>query len=81
MSEVKSRTVASRKSVLTALWNHHGFHVVTMLPQRASFIASWFIDGNMVYLVEKFFPVGWSSGRRTLVVHIGNVPAHNSRMT
>jgi hypothetical protein len=29
-------------------------------------------------LIEKFFPVGWSVGRRQLVVHIRHAPAHNS---
>jgi hypothetical protein len=55
--EITRRTVASRKSILAVLWNSHGFHVVPILPLRASFNASWFIDGNLVPLVEKFFPV------------------------
>jgi hypothetical protein len=29
-----------------------------MLPSRVAFIASWFVDGNSVPLVEKFFPAG-----------------------
>jgi histone-lysine N-methyltransferase SETMAR len=52
-----------------------------MLPPRASFNASWFTDGNLVLLHEKFFPGWWSVGGSKLVVHIGNTPAHNSRMT
>jgi hypothetical protein len=52
-----------------------------MLPPRASFNASRFIDGNLVPLFEKFFPARWSAGRRKLGVHIDNIPAHNSRMT
>jgi hypothetical protein len=57
------------------------FHVAAMLPPRASFNASWFIDGNLVSLVEKFFSAGWSAGKRKLGVYINNAPTHNSGMT
>jgi hypothetical protein len=67
--------------MLIALWNPHGFYVVTMLPPRAPFNVSWFIDGSVVPLVEKFFPVGLSAERSKLVVRYNNVPVHNSRMT
>jgi hypothetical protein len=50
-----------------------------MLPPRAPFNASGFIDGNVVSLPEKLFPAGRSGGRRKLVAHIDNAPAHNSR--
>jgi hypothetical protein len=52
-----------------------------MLPPRASCNVSWFIDGNLVRLIEKFFPARWSAGRSKLVVHIDNAPADNSRTT
>jgi hypothetical protein len=58
MPEVENTTAASIKSVPAVLWNHHKFHVVTMLTPRVSFNASWFIDGNLVPLVEKLFPAG-----------------------
>jgi hypothetical protein len=67
--------------MLIVLWNPQRFYIVTMLHPRASFNASWFIDGNLAPLVEKFFPAGWLGGRRKLVVHIDSAPAHNSRMT
>jgi hypothetical protein len=67
--------------MLTVSWNPHVFHVVTILPARASLNALWFINGNLVPLVEKFFPAGWSTGGSKLVVHIDNALAHNSRMT
>jgi transposase len=46
----------------------------------ASFNVSWLIDGNLVPLFDKFFPIGWNSGHRKLIVHIDNAPVHNSRM-
>jgi hypothetical protein len=52
-----------------------------MFPPRASFNASWFINGNLVPLVEKFCPAGWSAWRGKPVMHIDNAPARNSRMT
>jgi hypothetical protein len=52
-----------------------------MLPPRAPFNASWFINGKLIPLVEKFFPAALSAGRRKLVMHIDNASAHNSRMT
>jgi hypothetical protein len=47
--------------MLTILWNPHKHRVVTMFPPIASFIASWFIDGNVVPLVERFFAAGWNT--------------------
>jgi histone-lysine N-methyltransferase SETMAR len=66
--------------MLAALWNLHGFHVVAMLPQGESFNASWFIDQNLVPLVQSFFPSGWSPSKK-LMIHVDNALAHNSRMT
>jgi hypothetical protein len=59
----------------------HEFHAVTLLPPRTSFNTSLFIDGNIVPLVEKSFPVGQNAERRKLGMHIDDTPAHNSRMT
>jgi hypothetical protein len=71
--------IASRKNMLAVLWNPHRFHVVPMLPLRASFNAVWLIDGTLSPLIGKFFPAGWSAARRKLVVHIVNASAHNSK--
>jgi hypothetical protein len=67
--------------MMTVLWNFQGFHVVTMLPPRTSFNASWFIDVNLVPLLENFFLAWWSAGQRKLIVHIDNACAPNSRIT
>jgi hypothetical protein len=74
---VENRTIASRKSTLTVLWNFRGFHVVTVLPPGASFNASWPFDENFVSLLDIFFPVGWSAGQRKMVAQIDNARAHN----
>jgi hypothetical protein len=37
--KVDNRTIASMKTVLTVLWNPHGFHVVIILPPDESFDA------------------------------------------
>jgi putative flippase GtrA len=58
--EGENTTIASAKTMLMVLWNPHGFHVVTMLPLGESFNASWFIDQNIVPLIQSFFPSGWS---------------------
>jgi hypothetical protein len=60
MSEVENRNIAAMKTMLTVLWNPDGLHVVTMLPPGESFNASWFIDQNLVPLVQSFFPSGGS---------------------
>jgi hypothetical protein len=52
-----------------------------MLPPTASFNASWFIDENLVPLIQKFFSAEWNAGGKKLIVHIDNAPAHNSRVT
>jgi hypothetical protein len=79
--EVANKTIATGKSVLTALWNPHGFHVVIMLPPGASFNATWFIEQNLVPLLDAFFPNGPDPTERKLVVHIDNASAHNARVT
>jgi hypothetical protein len=58
--EVENRIAASTKTMLTVLWNPDDFHVTTMLPLGELFHASWFIDQNLVPLVQSFFPSGWS---------------------
>jgi hypothetical protein len=57
--EVENRTITSKKRMLTVLRNPHDFRVVTMLPPGESFNASWFINQNLVPLVQSFFPSGW----------------------
>jgi hypothetical protein len=79
-SEAENRIIASKKTMLTVLWNLHGFHVVTMLPSGELFNVLWFIDQDLVPLVQSFFASGWSP-RQKMIVHIDNAPAHNSRMT
>jgi hypothetical protein len=58
--DVENRVIACTKSMLTVLWNPQGFHVVTMLPPGELSNASWFIDQNLLPLVQSFFPSGWS---------------------
>jgi hypothetical protein len=62
-SEVENRTIPSRKSMLTVLWNAHGLYVTTILHMGASFDAAWFIDQNLISLAEKFFPMGGISDK------------------
>jgi hypothetical protein len=79
--EVEDGIRALRKSALTALWDLHSFHIVTMPPPRASFNGSRFFDRDLIPLLEKLFPAGWSAGRRKPGVYLDSAPAHNSRMT
>jgi hypothetical protein len=67
--------------MLTVLWNPHGFHVVTMLPLGASFNASWFIDQNLVPLLDRFFPGGRDPRQKILAVTIDNASAQDARLT
>jgi hypothetical protein len=38
--------------MLTVVWNPHGFHVVTMLLSGASINGLWFIDQNLVPVLD-----------------------------
>jgi hypothetical protein len=58
--ELENRIIACTKTLLMVRWNLHSVHVMTMLPPGKSFNASWFIDQNLVPLVQSFFPFGWS---------------------
>jgi hypothetical protein len=49
-----------------------------MLFPGTSFNESWFIDANLVPLIEKFFPARWSARQRKQGMHIDNARAHNS---
>jgi hypothetical protein len=44
--------------MLTVLWYRHGFHIVTILLQEASFNAGPFIDRNLVTSVADSFHGG-----------------------
>jgi hypothetical protein len=79
--EVANRTIPTRKRMLTVLWNPHGFHVVTMLPPGALFNTTWFIEQNLVSLLDAFFPNVPDPMQRKLVVHIDSASAHNARVT
>jgi hypothetical protein len=78
-TEVENRTVASEKSMLTVLWNLHGFHVVTMLPPGTSFIASSLINENFIPFFDKFSRAGRSPEQRKPVVRSDNAPTRNER--
>jgi hypothetical protein len=56
------------------------FSVVTMLPPDESFNVSWFIDQNLVPLVQ-FLSIWLESNAKEWMVHVDNAPPHNSRMT
>jgi hypothetical protein len=58
-SEMASRIIASRRSMSTDLWTIHGFDIGTMLPLDVSFNASWFVDQNLISLLDRFWPGGW----------------------
>jgi histone-lysine N-methyltransferase SETMAR len=79
-SEGENRPIASTKTMPMILWNPHGFQIVTMLPPGESFNASWFIDQNLIRLIQSFFPPSWSP-RQKMMVAVDNAPAHSSRMT
>jgi hypothetical protein len=70
--EMANRTIASRKSILTVWWNPRRFHVLTMLPPGASFNSSWFIDQDLVPLLDRFFPDEWDPRQRELVAFLDN---------
>jgi hypothetical protein len=61
MPEIENRNIVPEQYPDRSM-ESHGLHVVTILPPRASFNALWFIDGDLVFLVETFLPVGWSAG-------------------
>jgi hypothetical protein len=76
--EAENRAIASTQAVLTVLWNSHGFHVVNMLPPGELSNASWFKTWSLWFKVS--FHLGGVQGIQ-FMVHIGNMPAHNSRLT
>jgi hypothetical protein len=55
--DIKTRIVVSRK-IDWFFYEFHMFHDVIMPPPKASFNAPWFVDGNLVTLIEKFFSPG-----------------------
>jgi hypothetical protein len=67
--------------MLTVLPNPHGFPVLTILLSGASFNTSWFIDKNLVLLLDRFCPSGRDPKQKKLVVHIDDASADNARVT
>jgi hypothetical protein len=69
------------ESMSIVLWNIHWFHVMIRLPLEAWFNASWFVDQNLIPLLDRFFPDEWDRKQRKLVVHIDNASINNAKVT
>jgi hypothetical protein len=53
-----------REIYVQHFWNSYGFHVVIILLPRQSFNSEWFMDSNLVSLMNAFFQLERNSGKR-----------------
>jgi hypothetical protein len=67
---IQRQTINSPKTMLTVLWNPHGFHLVSLLPKGQKWISQYYID----HILPEICALLDARDRRKLVVH-----AHNAR--
>jgi hypothetical protein len=69
---IQRQTISSRKTMLTVVWNPHGFHLVSFLPKGQKYTSQYYID----YILSEICALRDARDRRKLVVHADNVRPH-----
>jgi hypothetical protein len=78
--EVENKTILSRRSLQTMLWNPHMPHAMTILRSGASFDVPWSVDQNSSPLLRNPFQCVKCRARK-LAFHIASASFHHSKMT
>ena len=67
--------ISSAKTMLTVVWNPHGFHVVKVLPKGCKWTSQYYIEN----ILPEICALRVAGDRRRLVVHADNARPHVSR--
>jgi hypothetical protein len=74
------KTSAAPKSMLMIFFNPHSFPIVEILPEKASFNATYFIDCVVTPLAQLHARAARDNARRKLRLHFDNSPCHKSQV-
>jgi hypothetical protein len=67
-------TIDSPKTMLTVLWNPHGFHVIKVLPRGCKWTSPYSIDN----ILPEICPLHIAGDRRKFEIHADNARPHVS---
>jgi hypothetical protein len=67
-------TIDSSKTMLTVLWNPHGFRVIKVLPRRCKWTSQYYIDN----ILPEICALHIAGDRRKSVIHADNARPHVS---
>jgi histone-lysine N-methyltransferase SETMAR len=62
-------TIESPKTMLTVVWNPHGFHVIKVLPRGCKWTSQYYIDN----IRPEICALHIAGDRNKLVIHVDNV--------
>ena len=67
-----------KKIMVTVIWGVHGTYLIDVLPEKASFNTSYFIERIINPLSEKKHQIWSESSKRKIWLHLDNCRVHNS---
>jgi hypothetical protein len=65
---IQRQMISSPKTILTVVWNPHGFHLISFLPKGQKWTIQYYID----YILPEICALRDARDRRKLVVHADN---------
>jgi hypothetical protein len=69
---IQRQTISSPKTMLTVVWNPHGFQLVSLLPKGQKWTSQYYID----HILPEICALRDARDRRKLVVHANNARPH-----
>jgi hypothetical protein len=69
---IQRQTISSPKTMLTVVWNLHGFHLVPLLPVGQKWTSQYYID----HILPEICALRDARNRRKLVVYADNARPH-----
>jgi hypothetical protein len=69
---IQRQTISSPKTMLTVVWNQHGFHLVSLLPKRQKWTSQYYID----HILAEICTLRDARDRLKLMVHADNAKPH-----
>jgi hypothetical protein len=72
---IQRQTISSPKTMLTVMWNPHGFHGVSLLPKGQKWTSQYYID----HILPEICALRDARDRRKLVIHANNARPHVAR--
>jgi hypothetical protein len=69
---IQQQLISGPKTMLTVVWNPHGFHLVSLLPKGQNWTSQYYID----HILPEICALRDARARRKLVVHADNARPH-----